>query len=170
MTVPIRFRFNTNKATALILRLLGERGPIGMTDLMVLFYSANRIHLSRWGRPILGAGYQTSRSGPMAVEMADLMNAGNGRHWLREGDVLRLSPDSPSPDLDIISESDMDALEQAAATWQAMTETERHASMSTLTSPEGQEVEILWEDMMDESPGKAGRVEDLRALGPYLHF
>lgn len=128
---PIRFRFNSEKLVQ-ALALLAARGATGLDTMKAvkLLYFADRQHLLRYGRPITGDQYYCMKNGPIpSVALSQIQ------------DVLALNPSGDhdalfdeyfdvdrtvkypqlvakrEPDLEALSASDVEVLEDVANTY-----------------------------------------------------
>lgn len=72
---PIAFRYNSQRATQAILWLLHKHGG-GMDKLKLvkLLFYADREHLVRYGRPIIGGDYVAMQHGPVPSQLLNYLN------------------------------------------------------------------------------------------------
>lgn len=168
----IRFRFAADKALA-ILHWVALRHPaIGIKAVLAACYLAEKDHLNRFGRPIFGASYRAMTSGPVPVEIYQMLKG--EPYWLAETarerfpweisgtDLFPVVSDEPS--LDCLSKSDLDAV--AAAIDKAMRLRLDRRTAET-HGPDWQTARLGWiayEDMFDETPDKAERIDDIRCI------
>jgi len=113
MNRPIRFKYDSSKATQAILWLLHKHGrAMDKLKLVKLIFYADREHLSRFGRPIVGGSYVAMRHGPVSSELLDNVNfaaEGKGLPFQLVGTtVTALS----SVNEDELSESDIQVLDR----------------------------------------------------------
>jgi uncharacterized phage-associated protein len=73
--VKITFEFDHEKAKQAVLWLLHRNnGSMNKLKLIKLMYFADREHLAKYGRPIVGGKYYTMKLGPVSSELLDLVN------------------------------------------------------------------------------------------------
>ncbi|MBN2271569.1 MAG: SocA family protein [Sedimentisphaerales bacterium] len=71
----IRFEFDRDKAVQAVLWLLRRNnGAMDKLKLIKLFFWADREHLVRYGRPIVGGEYYNLDYGPVSSELLNLVN------------------------------------------------------------------------------------------------
>lgn len=115
---PISFPYDRDKATQSILWLLHRHGgSMDKLKLVKLVFYADREHLARYGRPIVGGSYVAMRHGPVSSELLDQINEAvpeaslpfvtQNYHILAQGPV----------DEDELSESDIKVLEDINSTY-----------------------------------------------------
>jgi uncharacterized phage-associated protein len=123
------FKFDCDKAIAVTLfvskRLTDEFGEKG-ADLHKLFkilYFADQKHLVRYGRPIVGDHYIAMSHGPVPSNIYDMMKSVRGGGYFEAPTALNgffevfehfVFP-KQEPDLDELSESDLECLEESLA-------------------------------------------------------
>lgn len=173
---PIRFRFSPAKARAAVHWMLQQRARLDLHAVLKACYFADREHLTEHGRPIFGALYRAMRFGPVPVEIYEmakgdpmwLAELGAERYpWTMRGYTLE-AVDNHGPDLDVLSASDIAALERGFERSSALTFNERTAATH---GPDWQAAQLGWmryEDMIDESPKKAELVAYLREAAPHI--
>lgn len=168
----IRFRFAADKALA-ILHSVALRYPgIGIKAVLVACYLAEKEHLNRFGRPIFGASYRAMTSGPMPVEIYQMLKG--EPYWLAETGLERFPWEikgtdlfplaSEPPRVDCLSKSDSDAM--AAALDKAMVLRLDRRTAET-HGADWQAARLGWvsyEDMLDDTPDKADCIEHIRDI------
>ncbi len=123
----MKFQFDEEKAIAAVLHIVREvyaRGEskVGLHKLFKILYFADREHLADWGRPITGDFFVAMNYGPVPSNIYDMLKS-------TKGDCGFISPETyvpffevyggkwvhanQDPNLDMLSESDQDALNQA---------------------------------------------------------
>jgi uncharacterized phage-associated protein len=71
----IKFQYDAEKAKQAALWLLYKNnGIMDKLQLVKLFFFADREHLAKYGRPIIGGTYYTMRKGPVCSELLDALN------------------------------------------------------------------------------------------------
>jgi hypothetical protein len=73
MAVMLRFPFDAEKFPHALSYLLTKAGPSTRLRIMKLVYLADRIHLVRHGRPIVGGRYVALGQGPVASLALDIL-------------------------------------------------------------------------------------------------
>lgn len=129
----IRFRFDAEKLAA-VLAFFASRGVTDLTALKSakLLYFADKAHLLRYGRPILGDNYFGMDHGPVPEKAYDVIKAALTKTPRLEPHLAAyLDVDTAakypcfvgkrSPDLDVLSESDVEILEEVVSTYGKMT-------------------------------------------------
>lgn len=170
----IRFRFAPAKARAAVQWMLQEARPdsLDLHTILKTCYFADKHHLNRWGRPIFGARYRAMRYGPVPVEIYEMLK---GEHyWLAELGAdrfpwsltgYRVRGENEPPDLDELSRTDLEALEEAFARARDMTFDQRTAATH---GPDWQKAQLGWmryEDMIDpENPRREEILETLEEI------
>jgi len=144
---PVSFPYNAQKAAQVILWLLHKHGGrMDRLKLVKLVFLADREHLLKFGRPIVGGEYWNMPLGPLSSELLDHVKGG-----LND---VPMPFDVASPchietraavDEDELSESDMDIL----------TETnKKYGNYSSLRLSHMTHQMSLWKD---NAPGRGGR-------------
>jgi uncharacterized phage-associated protein len=124
--LAIKFPFHEGKAIE-ALALIASVSP-GLTPLFVskiLFY-AEKWHLNRYGRPVIGDTYVAMPQGPVPSVVKDYID--QKWDWVhkpegfdeavaiqRQAGLLRLLPGQRGPNLDALSESDVECIAEAIA-------------------------------------------------------
>lgn len=178
MMKPIRFKFSPEKARAAIHWMIAQDPGIDLHTLLKACYFADRKHLNERGRPIFGASYRAMKFGPVPVEIYEMakgealwlaeLNA-DRFPWALEGYRLRLL-DNENPDLDVLSETDLDDLNYGYKLSTAMTFNARTAATH---GPDWQAANLgfmRYEDMLDDSPKKEDIVSYLREAAPFIRL
>lgn len=177
----IGFRTNPRKALEVILWCAAKRRAVDFhTVLKVLFY-ADVTHLNRWGRPIVGDDYKALDYGPVPQTTYDLMKreplalsalgmddvpftVERGHH------VVGHRP----PDLSLLSESDIEALEEgwhhcAHLGFGSRTDlSHRHPAWKRAWSAGRQT--MLYADFLEGENATPERIRDLAEIAPDLRL
>jgi hypothetical protein len=172
----IRFRFSPEKAKAAILHMLERDGRHDLHELLKGIYFADKLHLNKWRRPIFGATYRAMKFGPVPLEIYEMLKGES--LWLAELGVSTMpwrldgyhvqKSGNETADLDVLSESDLDAIDHGHWISSHMTFDARTALTH---GPDWQAANLgimRYEDMLDEGPEKAELIEHLREIGPHL--
>jgi hypothetical protein len=175
---PIRFRFSPEKAQAAIQWMLEQRSVLDLHTVLKACYFADKDHLNRYQRPIFGATYRAMRFGPVPLEIYEMTRGeaiwlpeleADRYPWELHGFRLRATANS-LPDLDVLSESDMEALRRGFELSTSLSFNERTKATH---GPDWQAARLgimRYEDMIDESADKARLVAYLREAGPYMRL
>ncbi len=125
---PLRFEFRIQK----LVQALAYFASAGVTDLTrlkaaKLLYFADKAHLLRYGRPIIGDRYVSMKNGPVPSASLDAMNEAITPDEVRDAEIEQAFaavavdhayPPNPrflaagEPDLDVFSESDLEVLRE----------------------------------------------------------
>lgn len=110
--MPIEFPYDREKATHAVRWLLDRHGgKLDCMQLLKLIFFADRDHLARFGRPIVGGHYVAMKNGPVALELYEEL-----RSRRVDGTSVELYPAVrlvERGDEDYLSESDRLALKFA---------------------------------------------------------
>ena len=167
--MSIRFRFNARKAVEVILWFADKQPRITFHTLLKLLFYADKYHLNRYGRPILGDDYRALQWGPVASTTYDILKGDNlvveflgadhpftveGRYHVKGNRM---------PDLDALSESDVEALAWSFEKYGRL----NFDLLTKLTHKEPAWVNadgrfMRYEDFLDDTDDKAERVEDIQ--------
>lgn len=116
-TQPIQFQYDVNKARQAVLWLLHKHGgAMDKLKLIKLIFFADRAHLVRYGRPIVGGQYYAMDLGPVSSELKDDVDKAtltNELPFKTQGDY-NLVAKGPA-DEDWLSESDLETLDEVYA-------------------------------------------------------
>ena len=111
---PITFPYDRNKATQAILWLLHRHGgSMDKLKLVKLLFYADREHLARYGRPIVGGQYWAMDLGPVSGELKTHVDSATAEAALPfegRGDYEFIAKEPPNEDE--LSESDMEILDE----------------------------------------------------------
>jgi uncharacterized phage-associated protein len=126
----VNFRFDERKALSAILYIAGkliERHQVSkeakpdMHRISKILYFADRKHLARYGRPILGDYFVAMKDGPVPSKTYDLMKAIKGESPFCSAENFKASFDvkgfmvhpKQSADMDEFSESDIECINES---------------------------------------------------------
>lgn len=166
----IRFMFVADKALSILHMLALQYAGIGITTVLTACYFAEKAHLNLCGRPIFGASYRAMPSGPVPVEIYQMLKS--EPYWLAETAKDRFPWETrgtnlfpvvfENPDLMCLSKSDVAAIDAAVDKARRLKLDRRTADTH---GPDWQNARLGWiayEDMFDEGPDKAARIDDIR--------
>ena len=154
----IRFKFSASKARAAIQRMLQVQQPLDLHTVLKTCYFADKDHLNRFRRPIFGAAYRAMRFGPVPLEVYEMLKGesiwlaelGTDRYpWALEGYKIRLIGNA-DPDLDCLSETDIECLDLGFTKSMGLTFNERTAATHGADWQAAELGMIRYEDMLDE--------------------
>ena len=113
ITMEICFGYDPAKATQVVLWLVHKHlGPLDKLKLVKLVFYADRQHLARYGRPIVGGCYYAMPNGPVSSELLDcIQDSAGGENPAFELTDLKVRA-KMSPDEEFLSESDIEVLEE----------------------------------------------------------
>lgn len=121
MTVRVR-AFNSKKAVEAVLFVACSVDDPSFHRISKLLYFADKIHLERYGRLICGDDYVAMRHGPVPSRVYDMLKAVAGRGESLWADEARAAFEAVNsftvkpqrkPDLNALSKSEIESLEQA---------------------------------------------------------
>ena len=106
----IKFQYDSEKAKQAVIWLLRRNnGSMDKLTLVKLFFFADREHLAKYGRPIIGGTYYTMQKGPVCSELLTALdNSLNGSLTLCPNHELIAKEISST---DWLAESDLEVLE-----------------------------------------------------------
>ncbi len=125
---PIRFKFDPEKFVASLAFFASHANGVDKLKAAKLLYYADKYHLIRYGKPILGDVYYHLDYGPVPSKALDIMNEAIDPYRLRgipqsnlellkkyikvdgEGKAHPIFEAKTAPDLDVFSESELEAL------------------------------------------------------------
>ena len=114
-------KYDDQRIKEVLLYILSRTGMVDYYHLMKILYLAERQHLAKWGEKITTDDYYALPHGPVPTRIYDSLKAvkeGNGGFL---SDVVAVEKDSPnviplrSPDMDYLSKSEIEALDNAIA-------------------------------------------------------
>lgn len=175
----IRFRFAPSKARAAIQLLLKGCASMDLHALLKSCYFADKAHLNKYQRPILGATYRAMKFGPVPLEVYEMLKGeslwlaeleASAFPWKLDGYFLRPLGEYGPSNRDVLSATDITELEAAKTKSLSMTFTERTAATH---GPDWQAANLgimKYEDMLDEGPNKQNLIAYLREAAPFMRL
>lgn len=176
--MTIRFKFAAQKAFAAIHWMVTQKHDLDLHAALKSCYFSDKTHLNDRRRPIFGATYRAMRFGPVPLEIYEMMKgealwkAELGKDqfpWELSGYRLRCVVNS-EPDMDVLSETDMEHLVRGLETSISMDFTER---TDATHGPDWQKANLglmSYEDMIDDGPNKAEIISHLNANSKYMRL
>jgi uncharacterized phage-associated protein len=188
--MPARFEFDAGKAVQAILYLAVRKDLVPVLDkyrAVKLLFLADKYHLVRYGRPILGDEYRALDYGPVPQSALDLLHAVVGDYrGTVERELLADSLDvdrrfkhphlslraEAAVDLDLLSDSELRDLESVMTRFGRMDFGELMAITHAMPAyrrpwearPEGAQMVLMkYEDFFDEDPDAvAGALDEMQ--------
>ncbi len=110
---PIKFPYNRDKAIQVALWLLNRHGgTLDKLKLVKLIFFADRKHLARYGKPIVGGNYCAMKFGPVLSEFLDDLNKAQKKGTFPfESTTTNKVYTNVQPNEELLSESDIKILE-----------------------------------------------------------
>lgn len=141
-------------------------------------YFADKRHLNDHDRPIFGATYRAMKYGPVPIEIYDMLKGdqyylaeleSDGYPWEMEGYRLKLVGNE-RPDLEDLSESDMEALEYGFKRSTSMDFNARTAATHGRDWQRANLGVMRYEDMLEESSDKEDKIAEIRRTARFAHL
>lgn len=180
--MTIRYRVNFEKAVETILWLAREKPDIDIYHIGKTIFYAEKLHLNRYARPLIGDAYQRGDYGPFPSTVRDIVHQKS--NWL-DNECIQKCVDSfnvkyglyatpipkRSPDMDFFSETDIECLRNAlkAVGDLPFDELKRmtHEEESFLAAINNDQ--LNYELLIDEdNPLRAEIVEEMRETSRYV--
>ena len=183
---PIRFKFDPEKFVASLAFFASHAKGIDKLKAAKLFYYADKYHLLRYGKPILGDVYYHLDYGPVPSKALDIMNEAIEPYQLRgipqsnlelfkkylkvdaEGKAHPTFEVKDEPDFDVFSESELEALRETVKRYghysgrQLIDLAHREAPWRKTARNEEIDYRLFFEGAKDASPEAAEYLESLR--------
>ncbi|MEX0693565.1 MAG: Panacea domain-containing protein [Rhodospirillales bacterium] len=174
----IRFKFSPEKAKAAIHWMVTQCSGVDIHTLLKACYFADKKHLNEFGRPIFGATYKAMKFGPVPLEVYEM--AKSEAIWLAELSVDKMPwridgyklvlEANDEPDMDVLSETDFDALKWAFETSSQMSFTSRTAATHGHDWRAAELGIMRYEDMIDDAENKKEIIGYLRESAPHIRL
>lgn len=183
---PIRFKFDPEKFVASLAFFASHAKDVDKLKAAKLLYYADKYHLVRYGKPILGDVYYHLDYGPVPSKALDIMNEAIDPYRLRgipqsnlellmryvkidtEGKAHPTFQAKTKPDLEVFSESELEALNETIERYghysgpQLINLTHREAPWLKTERNEEIDYHLFFEDEKNASPEAAEYLESLR--------
>ena len=184
--LPIRFKFDPEKFVASLAFFASHAKGLDKLKAAKLLYYADKYHLIRYGKPILGDVYYHLDYGPVPSKALDIMNEALDPYRLRGipqsnlellKKYLKVDPAEKThptfeaktePDLDVFSESELEALRETIKRYGRYSGRQlidlTHQEAPWLKTDRNEEIDyrLFFEDAQDASPEAAAYLESLR--------
>jgi len=174
----IRFHLNEGKAIEALVWLANEQPGITFYYIVKVLFFADKIHLNRYGRPILGDQYVAMPHGPVPSTVYDMLGLDK---FLDQGllDELKKSLviEAPAvkaarkPDMSVFSKSDIECLRESLRIYGHMSfgtlKRVTHEEEAYIDAPANGEMDYL--KMIDkENPNREHIERQLLEISKYL--
>lgn len=175
---------NYEKAIEAIVWLANKSPNIDIYHIAKILYFAEKTHLNKYGRPIIGATYIRMDYGQVPSEIKDLIQKNT---WAVEPDYLKSFSKSiqinedpyikltslRNADINFFSDTDIECLEESLNKYGNLTFNElkeiSHTEKTWIDTEQNEKIDYLL--MVDEeNEDKEEIVEDIRALSQYMSF
>lgn len=180
MTTRIRFHINWEKALEAIVWLANGKPNIGFFHIAKVFFFADKEHLQKYGRPILGDTYIAMKWGPVPSGIRDILSHDSfldpdileaipGAFSVSRGNVPRVKAER-EPDMRYFSETDRECLQRALDKYGSMPfgrlSDLTHRERAYLEAPENGPIDYA--HMIDENlPNREELLEEIRENAAY---
>lgn len=154
----IHFKFAAAKARVAIHWMLQQHPRLDLHTILKTCYFADKDHLNKFGRPVFGASYRAMRFGPVPLEIYEMLKGeslwlaetrAERFPWALEGYSVRRTENS-APNLDVMSDTDMECLTKALAMSVNMNFNERTAATHGSDWQAADLGMMNYEDMIDK--------------------
>lgn len=183
---PIRFKFDPEKFVASLAFFASHAKGVDKLKAAKLLYYADKYHLIRYGKPILGDVYYHLDYGPVPSKALDIMNEAIDPYHLRgipqsnlellkkyvkveiEGKAHPTFETKTAPDLEVFSESELEALNETIKQYghcngrQLINLTHQEAPWLKTERNEEIDYHLFFEGEKNASPEAAEYLESLR--------
>lgn len=167
---PVFYRPNLAKASAAVALIAETLHRLDRRAADWIAYRADRTHLNRFGRPVLGLRYRNREGLPESLELAELFSSpGDGTACVVSGGVARRRSVVPI-NYDLFSKSDLAAISASAIEFLSTGGSPRPEDMPPEWCKHGEEGWIGYENMLDAGPDRQAWLEDMAAVAPYIRF
>lgn len=164
--MALRFEYDAAKAHQAILWFLHTNaGTMDLLKLVKLVFLADREHLIRYGRPIVGGVYYAMKLGPVSSETLDDLNGrSRKRSFRRVGNNVEAEREV---DADFLSETDREVLEYIHKTYGHLTPlelvdtTHEFRAYRKNFTPPGERFPLPYEDIFEDLDKEAKKMLDL---------
>lgn len=173
-----RYRFSPAKALAALHFMVRERDGVDLHAALKTCYFADKEHLNKYGRPVFGATYRAMTYGPVPLEIYEMAKGEalwlaeldrQSYPWRLEGFRLRLSDNGYIDDARL-SPSDWECLRAGFDKSLGMSFDARTAATH---GPDWQKANLgimKYEDMLDDTPDREGRIEEIQETAAYVRL
>jgi len=184
MENKITYRMNYEKAIEAIVWLANKYPDIDIYHVAKILYFAEKTHLNRYGRPIIGATYIRMDFGQVPSEVRDLITKNT---WMVEPNYLKRFSESikinkepyekltslRNADINQFSDTDIECLEESLTKYGDLTFAQlkeiSHTEQTWIDTEQNGTIDYLL--LVDEeNEDKEEIIEDIRALSQYVNF
>ena len=176
----IRFNLNEEKAIEALVWLANEKPGISFYYIVKVLFFADKIHLNKYGRPILGDQYVAMPHGPVPSTVYDML----GLDKFLDQDLIKMVEESlvidgrnvtsipgRKPKLEVFSKSDIECLRESLRVYGAMLfrtlKEVTHQEPAYIAAPPNGPMDYL--DMIDPNNPHREQIEaNLKELSKHL--
>ncbi len=181
----IKFRVNSDKALEGVLYLANKKPNIDHYHVVKTLFYADKEHLNKYGRPIIGDTYIRMKCGPVPSEVLDIINFNSFKFSseffnkilksfivTQNGKEKLISP-LREANIDLFSESDIECLDTAFdfckdKTFKDLFDiTHKEKAWESAEENKDMDYELL---IQDDNPNKEDIIEDLKQESLFLVF
>ncbi|MDW9478643.1 hypothetical protein GOB57_07990 [Sinorhizobium meliloti] len=170
MAKHVFFRANLAKAFAAVPLIAESLHQLDKREADWIAYMADRDHLNRFGRPVLGLRYRNRGGLPESRELAEVFASnGDGTACIVSDGVARRRAGVPI-DCDLFSKSDLTAISGAVMRLLSVNRMPRSEDMPSAWCDETDGGWVGYERMLDAGQNGVAWLEDITAAAPYVRF
>lgn len=180
----IHFQINFKKALEVILWLINKSPGLGFHAILKLLFFADKYHINKFGRPVVGDRYVAMQYGPVASVTYDILKGEMLAIEMSGEDPLPFEvrhQGSPHvypkrlPNLDMLSESDIEALDHSfnlygSMNFQELSRISHNDPAYKNAELRGINTTIRYEDMIELSEHRERLIMDLKETATDLVF
>lgn len=178
------YRMDYDKAIEAVVWLANKNPNIDIYHVAKILYFAEKTHLNRYGRPIIGATYIRMPFGQAPSEIRDFINKNvwkiEPQYLKRFFDAIKISKDPydkleslRDADIDCFSDTDIECLEESLSKYRNTTFDQlkeiSHSERSWNDTEENGKIDYFL--MVDEdNENQQETIEDIRTISQYVRF
>lgn len=179
LSEKIKFNFNRQKAIEAILYFINARknNPLTVMHLLKFLYYADKYHLEKYDRPVLGDSYYAMVNGPVASNVYDMLKNSCEDYILEGFGKDSLVKPLRNSNIDYFSDTDLEAFDYVLTTYAQQTademSKETHKTKAWINAWKNKSYfskrsEMNYEDFLDNSP--MDKIEYLKQYGSSMVF
>lgn len=167
---PVSYRPNVAKASATVAMIAETLHRLDRRAADWIAYRADRTHLNRFGRPVLGLRYRNREGLPESLELAELFSSqGDSTACVVSEGIARRRMEV-AIEYDLFSKSDLAAISASVIDFLSTGGSPRPEEMPTGWGKHDEGGWIGYEQMLDAGPNRQAWLNDMAAVAPYLRF